>query len=109
MFLSRNYRLTVVSLVLKLNSERLTVRLGLTVTYFPILRQAWEEVRPCLKKYWKIQFFQAFAFAYQNLPGSGTFDLSVGPCLKAGVHVKAVLTPLKAGVNLNRSEIWKYH
>ena len=26
-----------------------------------------------------VQFIQAFAFADQNLPGSGTFDLSVGP------------------------------
>ena len=26
-----------------------------------------------------VQFLQAFKFADQNLPGSGTFDLSVGP------------------------------
>ena len=49
----------------KLNLERLTVRLGLTVIYFPIFRQA----RP--------DFFSVFAD--QILPGSGTFDLSVGP------------------------------
>ena len=47
----------------KLNLERLTVRLGLTVIYFPIFRQARpdffrdpEEVRPCLTKYWKIYY-----------------------------------------------------
>ena len=41
----------------KLNSERLTVRLGWTVIYFPIFRQAFpEEVRPCLTKYWKIYY-----------------------------------------------------
>ena len=27
----------------------------------------------------RVQFLQAFVFADQNLPGSGTFDLSVGP------------------------------
>ena len=45
----------------KLNSERLTARLGWTVIYFPIFRQARpnffpEEVRPCLTKYWKIYY-----------------------------------------------------
>ena len=87
----------------KLNLERLTVRLGLTVIYFIqyFVRHGLtssgyeeEEVRACLTKYWikyitvnpnrmvslsKFSFSQAFAFADQILPGSGTFDLSVGP------------------------------
>ena len=63
--------------------------------FYPIFRQARPDFfRPCLTKYWikcitanpnrtvshsKFSFFQAFAFADQILPGSGTFDLSVGP------------------------------
>ena len=36
----------------------------------------------------KVQFLQAFAFADQILPGSGTFDLSVGPLLKLYCSMK---------------------
>ena len=57
-------------------------------------RYNFAKVRPCLTKYWikyitfnsnrtvslsEFSFFQAFAFADQILPGSDTFDLSVGP------------------------------
>ena len=61
----------------KLNLERLTVRLGLTVIHFPIFRQA----RPDFFRRSKgeLQFLQVFAFADQILPSSGTFDLSVRP------------------------------
>ena len=56
---------------MKLNSERLTVQLGWTVKYY-------SSPQPYGQPFW-VQFLQAFAFADQNLPGSCTFDLSVGP------------------------------
>ena len=55
---------------MKLNLERLTVRLGLKYVTVNANRTV------SLSKF---RILQAFTFAYQNLPSSGTFDLSVDP------------------------------
>ena len=77
---------SIKTVVSHLKLERLAVRSGLTVNYFLNIFQYF--VTKMYNRDIKVQFLQAFAFADQILPGSGTFDLSVGPLLKLYCSMK---------------------